>query len=372
MTGNNLELSQFLDDDRFHRTFTLPIGPGRSEEFKVTYSDFGYQNPENPGSERVLLFCGPLMGSRFLFIAKDKLAKQYGVRVINADRPGFGGTSKVEMQDRVRVWLEIVPALLQHLGIAHVSIAAHSCGAVYAVNTLLHLRHLLHPTRPYVAFCAPWVHPSHSGVSLLKLAHVLPDSLVGSFDRIVNFFQASVNPAIQSSSGLIGKISASREEREFLAPGVDPADVEFEENLHQELFRRINAESIQGLGQDSLLLLKRTDDPEFWGTELDYDKLVPRLAKTESELNAGTTDAAAAAATTLPLRVDVFFAESDIIIGTGAARQWFDDCWRAEQRGERITYSSAVVPKSNHDNLLDLRYGVPERIFQAMGGPKST
>ncbi|KAI2619620.1 hypothetical protein GGR54DRAFT_630651 [Hypoxylon sp. NC1633] len=354
------ELSRYLDDERFHQTFTLPSGPGRPEELKITYSDFGYRNPDEPQKERVLLFCGPLLGSRFLFIAKDKLAKKYGVRIINPDRPGFGGSTKVDASDRVRVWLETVPALLKHLGIEHVSIASQSAGSLYAMNTLLHLRHLLHPTHPYAALCVPWVHPSRSGVSLLKLANVMPDTLVGKLDRIVHFLQSSLGPALQVSSTFIPALQA---EKDFFAPGVDAEEVEFEENLFPATIRRVNAESTQGLGADAVLLLKRKEHPEYWGSWVDYDGLVPLLAKAERELSTGSSGSPAPS----PLKIDVFFAESDVMIGTGPALKWFDNCWRAEQRGDRIQYTSVVIPKTNHDNILDLRFGVPERVFQAMG-----
>ena len=47
--------------------------------------------------------------------------------------------------------LEMVPALLEHLNIRHVALASHSCGAIYLLNTVLHLRHYLHPRKPYAA-----------------------------------------------------------------------------------------------------------------------------------------------------------------------------------------------------------------------------
>lgn len=53
---------EYLDDPRFHQTFTLPADPSRPHPFTVTYSDYGYRNPEHPELERVLLLCGPLLG----------------------------------------------------------------------------------------------------------------------------------------------------------------------------------------------------------------------------------------------------------------------------------------------------------------------
>ncbi|KAI0194884.1 Alpha/Beta hydrolase protein [Xylaria flabelliformis] len=358
MSSNNntdVAASRYLDDERFHRNFTLPPNDSRSSELKVTYADFGHQN-----DERVLLFCGPLFGSRYVLTPKDKLAQRYGVRVISPDRPGFGGTTDVEPGDRVRVWLDIVQALLQHLGIKQVSILGYSCGSIYAMNVLLHLRHLLHPTHPYVALCTPWVHPSHSAVSVLKLVGLLPNALVGNYDRLVQFFQGSLGLAFQFSD-FVGTMPSLIRGSDFLAPGADPDDVALEESLLPELISRFQKEDLRGLGKDAILLLKRDENPGCWGIWNDYDTLVPSLAQAERELRTGDSGT-----TISPLQVDVFFAESDTIIGTTAAPAWFDNCWGPEQRGDFINYSSVTVPKTSHNAILDLRYGVVERIFQAM------
>ena len=119
---------------------------------------------------------------------------------------------------------------------------------------------------------------------------------------------------------------------------------------------------MQGLGQDALLLLKREEYPGCWGSWGDYDSLVPLLAQLERE-RCGDNPSA-----TTPLRVAVYFAESDIMIGTAAGPTWFDHCWRAEQRGDCINYSSTTIARSNHDDILALRHGVIGRIFQDICG----
>ncbi|KAI0011011.1 hypothetical protein F4779DRAFT_263560 [Xylariaceae sp. FL0662B] len=358
--GHEQDPVSFLEDERFHQTFTIPPTPSHQRPLTVTYSDYGYRNPDEPQREHVLLFCGPLQGSRMLQLGKDKLAKRYRVRIINPDRPGFGGTSEVDAADRVRVWLEIVPALLQHLGIQHVSIACQSGGTVYALNTLLYLRHLLHPTHPYIAICAPWVHPSHSGASLMGLANTLPDGLVGSFGGVARFFNNKVGTVVGFSSGLLAPVAGLLKGEPYLAPGVDVDDVNFEEKLWPLLIKRLYSESVQGLGQEALLLLKRNEHPEYWGSWVDYDRFVLLLADAERASSIATASDA------LPLKVEVFYAESDIMIGTGDGPEYFDNCWRLDQRGDKIQYSSVVIPKANHDNILDLRYGVAERIFRNM------
>ena len=278
---------------------------------------------------------------------------------MSLDRPGFGATTDAAPADRIRVWLDMVDAVLQHLAIEHVFVLGYSGGAVYAINVLLHLRHRLHPTRPYVGLFAPWIYPSHSGVSLLKLAGLLPSPMVGSYDHLVKFVQANIAPALQFSSGLVSLVpSLSQSPPDPLAPGVDADAVALEESLFPELINRINREDMQGLGQDALLLLKREEYPGCWGSWGDYDSLVPLLAQLERER------CSADPSSTTPLQVDFYFAESDIMIGTTAGPAWFDHCWRPEQRGNCINYSRTTIARTNHDNILALRYGAIERIFQ--------
>ena len=71
----------------------------------------------------------------------------------------MGGSTPVTLDLRMKVWLETVPALLDKVGVQHVSLITHSAGAVYTFNTLFHLRGILDPKAPYVAFMgtfSPW------------------------------------------------------------------------------------------------------------------------------------------------------------------------------------------------------------------------
>ncbi|KAK2043548.1 hypothetical protein LZ31DRAFT_323203 [Colletotrichum somersetense] len=386
----------FLDDPRFHQTFTLPAGgPDRPHPFQVTYCDYGYRDPENPEHEHVLLLCGPLMGSRFLHVAKDALAKRHRVRVIHPDRPGFGGTTPVPAADRVRVWLEIVPALLRHLGVrSGVSVAAHSGGTVYALNTLLHLRGLLSPARPYVALVAPWVHPSRSGVALMRAAAALPDAVLSRFHALAGFFQRSVAPVTAFSGVGFRAVSdmlpslpwttaaaaaAASPAPDAAAAGEVEAEAEgggaaaaararmaaFEEAVWDRIIDKVFAGSVQGLSEEAILLLKRAEHPGYWGTWGDHDQLVTLLAEGEATATAAAGGGGGGGGARL--KVDVYFAEADDMIGTGEGPRWFEDCWRAERRGDRIDFSSCVVPGADHDTIVGLKFDVFERIFRQVG-----
>ncbi|ETS74124.1 hypothetical protein PFICI_13990 [Pestalotiopsis fici W106-1] len=357
----------YLDDPRFSQSFTIPPGPNRSEPLTVTYSDFGYRNPDQPEREHVLLFCGPLMCTRFLHAAKDKLAKKYHVRIIHPDRPGIGGTTKADSQYRLETWLEIVPALLRHLDIAHVSIACHSAGTLYALHTLLHLRHLLHPERPYVAFCAPWILPSHSGVQTMKMTTALPAAVMRQFDGLARFVHSTVGPVVGFSGNLFQSVSSSAGSAKHPpVPGADADMVEYEDALMPRIIDRAYAESVQGMSQEIPLLFKKCGagprpDADAWGPWGDLDKYVPMLA-------AGDMDAGSASSSnqqgSVKLEVDAFFSEQDHMIGTSSGPEWFRQCWNSEGRGDKIEFHSHVVDRAEHDNILDLRFGVAERIFQ--------
>jgi pimeloyl-ACP methyl ester carboxylesterase len=67
------------------------------------------------------------------------------------DRPGFGGSTPVPLDQRVNIWLEIVPAVLEKLEVKHVALMSHSAGTFYAFNTAVMLPHLLYPGKGFMA-----------------------------------------------------------------------------------------------------------------------------------------------------------------------------------------------------------------------------
>lgn len=91
----------------------------------------------------------------------------------------MGNSTNTPLDQRVPVWLEIVPRLLAHLGIEHVALISHSAGAIYLLNTLYHCRGILHPERPYVAllcrffFLFPPLSIAHTERRTKKQEHIL-------------------------------------------------------------------------------------------------------------------------------------------------------------------------------------------------------
>lgn len=62
----------------------------------------------------------------------------------------MGHSTDVPLGQRVSVWIELVPRILEHLGVEHVAFVSHSAGTIYLLNTLYHHRRLLHPEKPLV------------------------------------------------------------------------------------------------------------------------------------------------------------------------------------------------------------------------------
>lgn len=116
-------LDDYLADPRFSRTFELPPdhSSNRPGSFTIKYADYGYRNEVHPEQENVLLFFGSLMGSRLAHVAKDEIAKNHKIRIINPDRPGIGGTDAVDEKHRMELWLgkftnlECLIAFMMHL-----------------------------------------------------------------------------------------------------------------------------------------------------------------------------------------------------------------------------------------------------------------
>lgn len=62
----------------------------------------------------------------------------------------MGNSTDVPLAQRISTWIETVPRLLAHVGIQHVSLASHSAGTMYLLNTLYYYRDILYPEKPMV------------------------------------------------------------------------------------------------------------------------------------------------------------------------------------------------------------------------------
>ncbi|KAL6711222.1 hypothetical protein ACN47E_005753 [Coniothyrium glycines] len=387
-----MDALEFICDRRFHRSFTLPPNPdiGRETSYRVSYSDFG-----DSQSNAVVLLCGALMGMRLSYSPLDQLAKAYNVRIIHPDRPGIGGSDSVELEKRVEIWLELVPQLLAHLDIPYVSLASHSGGDVYLLNTLLAYPQLLHPQTPYVCFFAPWVHPTHSKVAHMWATSMLPAPMIGKFASLVKFVNENVVPLSGMSDGVVQGIkdvllhstsgpapvaltphtTRSREtslasRRDLYNLPLDDPDIV--EDLRQHITTFLFAESIDGISADAQLFMRKPSSlswcsPSLLWSDIDFAaSLLSTMIESDSRLDGHSRTWV----------IDAFHAESDDMVGE-KGKQWFDDCWmsnRASESGVESSiagpsepsahapyfYRSSTVEDGDHNFLMDPAFGASE------------
>lgn len=374
------EVLRFLCNRRFHRILTYTSNGTRH---RVSYSDYG-----SPSSSAVVLFFGGLMGGRMSYSPLDALAKKYGVRIIHPDRPGVGGTDSVAIEERIPTYLAMIPHLLRHLGIEHVSLAAHSFGTVYAMNLLLLFPHLLHPERPYVAFFAPWVHPDHTGVRHLQVAELLPAGMIGKFSSLARWVNGTVIPVVGMSTGLsntvinglkrstptpgaaaVPPLQPSTEGRRLSVQpaqdicSLDLTDADVVKDLRDLIPTFLFAENIEGVGQDTQLCLRKPRSIPWstpsWVWE-DIDDAVRQLSGIIAEESHKEWTWA----------VDAFHAETDAMV-SDRGRVWFDKCWQNDRlctnEAGGLAYRSQIVEGSDHDFILDPAYGASQKWLERVG-----
>lgn len=296
----------------------------------------------------------------------DVTAQKLGVRILCIDRPGLGGTPSVDIEHRVQTWLEIVPALLDHLQLKHVALVSHSAGTIYLLNTLLYLRRILHPTKPYVAMLAPWIHHSDSSSMLMSLTNMAPCSSIGNFHHLTSFLMTSIMPSVGPMFAFSGNMAArlgssfpsieNHNKPDAATYVMQPGTASEEEhNMEKELLAELRikyvmAEGISGGAQDALLCLKRPAN--HWGPWNNYDKVAPILAANE-EVFVALGDGFDSLKTRQNLRIDVFYAEYDKLTNGKKGAAWFDKCWNEEARGKYIDFHSLPVTGQTHESVID-------------------
>ncbi len=250
--------------------------------------------------------------------------------------------------------------MLEHLGIQYVSISCHSGGTIYALDMVLKHPEILHPERPYLAIAGPWILPSHTNSMLLSIVQSLPASVIGRTDKLASLLVKRIGPVLGvcfgASQALVAKITPASSTQE--SEDVAREGAEFEEEIWPKIIESVYAEGVQGVSSDAVLFMRKANGTAGWSDWGDYDVLVPRLA--EHLRTAGKR-----------LSVDVFYAESDYMIGDGGSKgpKWFDKCWDSQNCGDVIDYRATTVKGADHDGIWNLKWGAVQEVFERIGQP---
>lgn len=243
-------------------------------------------------------------------------------------------------------------ALLNHLGIKHVSVACHSGGTVYALDMLLHHPEILHPERSYMAIGAPWILPSRTNIWSMSLAKALPVGMMAHADKAIGFFNRTLGTAFTSSAGFSHIFSKSS--------SVDDdklsEDERFEKSLDLAIFKAVHEENIEGFSDESLFLMQKVNGVPGFGEWSDYDDLVPKLVESLKGADRRLT-------------IDVFYAEEDSMIGAPgtAGPEWMNACWKGEQIDDTIIYNAKTIEGADHNSIWAIIHGLPEEVFVKLG-----
>lgn len=332
--------------------------------------------------------------------AKDEFAKRHKIRIIVVERPGYGGTDEVELQDRLQVWqgtrpfiyttiqergwrrianvyqltftiylVDAIPMLLAHLNIKRVSVGCHSAGTVYALDFILHHPEYLHPTQPYLAIAGPWIPPSKSGVIGMRIVQSLPSAVIGKTDGFLGFMHSTVNPAIGTATSAVSSlVSLFATRKSPLASDAAETEGEKEMRMRPDLLKKAYSGKLNGMGADAVLMMSKvpaaataSDDDQTgsggfvagWSDWGNYEAYVPRLVE-------------AMRVAKRKLTVHAFHAETDSMVGDygDLGSTWFDGCWAKERCGDGvITYESSCVDDSDHDLVWSIKFGVAGKVF---------
>lgn len=265
------------------------------------------------------------------------------------------------MSQRVTVWLETVPVLLEKIGAKHVTLVSHSSGTIFLLNTLYYFPQILSPTRPFVALLVPWVTPDHSKVTLLSMATHVPSSLIANHWNslclgLISFAQGPVatgsSTAIAALTSLFEKDELVTEEspeeaRKYLElNGRSKMEVE---KIGALRFKYMRIEDSSGCNDEALLCLKKSD-VGFWGACENYETFVPDLTEVLS-------------AQQKKVKIHAYFAEKDIMIGK-TGQEYFNACFSKKACGQYIDYESFTIKGTNHETIADPMHGLISRLYE--------
>jgi hypothetical protein len=282
-------------------------------------------------------------------------------------RPGFGASTPVPLALRIPTFLETVPLLLTHLEIAHISIACQSAGTFYALNLLTHHPELLSPINPSITFFSPWIHQSHSSVSFLTIASMLPNALLNHWNKVMSFMMNTLQPTFAVSGGAFTMVTSTfkdqvktekqkEEDAKKCLEGYGlPLDVKDE--LDGLIFKYVFAENTEGANDEARLCLRSVPGIS-WDAAEDYEECVKVLAEAWGRrVEEGGK----------PLSVSVHLPEEDIMVGD-KGMMYFEECWKEENKGRGMKVECTRWKGTDHETTSSASHGAVGRMYSLVKG----
>ncbi|KAG9776908.1 hypothetical protein KCU88_g4679, partial [Aureobasidium melanogenum] len=298
--------------------------------------------------------------------------------------PGLGGSTPVHVSKRVPVWLETVPTVLSALEVSQVGLIAHSCGIIYAFNTVYHTPELLSPGMPLVLL-SPWVHPSKSGVKMLTIASAMPAGLMQGLNKVTSFL---VKNLISSPGDKEGKNKTkehqkqkdhqqqqqqrkqptnktlSAEDKKWLeSTGFVASETEEFRNYFIKMFF---AEDTTGASEEASLGLKhgggKPGQGHYWGVCDDYERFVARLAEKAKGQTQTKENETKDEEKKEKLHIVAYFGSKDSYLGSGG-QKYLRDVWSSPLARQVADFEIEEVKGLDHDGVALPENGVLGRVL---------
>lgn len=300
------------------------------------------------------------------------------------------------MDKRIPTWIEIVPQFLALLGVEHVALVSHSAGTLYLLNTLYSCRDILHPQKPFVTLLgellvsltscgkyltavAPWVGPEQSKKMTMRIVQMIPHQAFSIWNQIPKFLNTSgVLTAFDASGALLNQVgslfsSPSSTDNQDNGPFAENRrkmmakcgfSLEDQEIMSNEMSEAIFREDTVGANSEALLCLGKCPEGS-WGKCQDFYQYLKDLAQLERTRRSENPNSG-------KLKVDMYFAESDALIGNGG-KEFLEKCWSGEngEYQDAFDYEASTSPNTDHDTVTGL-VDIWERIFIRAGGEAPT
>ena len=215
--------------------------------------------------------------------------------------------------------------------------------------------------RKMLSFGAPWVDNEHSKVTLMNLASKLPVTLIDSWHNVMGFVAQTIQPAVAWSGGVSSAVSG------IFQTSTDPSQSDaalakkygtsgdVAKQIEKTATKYFFAEDTRGGTEEAKLCLKKGGS-NLWLVCEDYKKYVQDLLTKEKERS--STDS-----TRRLLKMRVFYAESDMMIGEGG-KQYFEECWKQSALSEHVAFESETLPGTNHETVIaDFEKGALQAVF---------
>nr|OQO05205.1 hypothetical protein B0A51_17430 [Rachicladosporium sp. CCFEE 5018] len=242
---------------------------------------------------------------------------------------------------------------------------ARECGVrVICVDRIRRLNASEHRyTNGSLARDSAYVPMTDSGATLPNIASHIPTTLVDSWSTVAGFINTKVMPASSWSGGALSA-SASFLTSPF---GTNAGDSTSSSTTPEERYgvdketakciadlsmKYMSAESIVGANEEAKLCLRKCEDAD-WGDAADYAACITKIGEREGELQDQPK-----------LRIDGFFAGSDVMIGK-QGQEFFERCWRSDEVARHVDFESRTYEKADHDSLiLNYKKGALRDVFK--------